>query len=66
MQAEHGGWVQGMQDAMTRLHLEEIDEAPAGGGSTDEAPAGRRRNDRQADGLDLGRVGRLGGRCAAR
>ena len=39
MQAEHGGWVQEMQDAMTRLHLEEIDEAPAGGGSADEAPA---------------------------
>ena len=39
MRAEHGGWIQEMQDAMTRLHLEEIDEAPAGGGSADEAPS---------------------------
>ncbi len=42
MQAEHGGWVEQMQDAMTRLHLEEIDEAPAtdtSDGSTAETPA---------------------------
>jgi hypothetical protein len=39
MQAEHGGWVQEMQDAMTKLHLEELEAAPARGGSADEAPA---------------------------
>ncbi len=43
MQAEHGGWVQQMQDAMTKLHLEEIDEAAAdaddGEGATEKTPA---------------------------
>ena len=41
MQAEHGGWVQQMQDAMTKLHLEEIDEAAdadKGDGSTEKTP----------------------------
>jgi hypothetical protein len=38
MQAEHGGWVQQMQDAMTKLHLEEIDEA--GSDTGDDATAG--------------------------
>jgi hypothetical protein len=40
MQAEHGGWVQQMQDAMTKLHLEEIDEAASDGDTGDGSAAG--------------------------
>ncbi len=36
MHGEHAGWVQEMQDAMTKLHLEEIDEAPADDAPTDD------------------------------